>query len=229
MRERKLGLTGKKIGMTQIFTDAGLALGVTVLEMGPCVVIAKKSKAKNSRGRSDGYSALQLGFDTKPERKVNKADAGQLKAAGGIEKARRYVSEMRVSDETLAKFEIGQEITLKDLDLKVGDKIDVVGISKGNGFQGVMARHNFGGFRATHGTHEYFRHGGSIGSNKFPGRVFKGRKMPGHGGAKRVSIQNVPIAEIRTEDNLLLINGSVPGAPNSYVTVKPAIKLNPDA
>ena len=92
-----------------------------------------------------------------------------------------------------------------------------------------MARHNFGGFRATHGTHEYFRHGGSIGSNKFPGRVFKGRKMPGHGGAKRVSIQNVPIAEIRTEDNLLLINGSVPGAPNSYVTVKPAIKLNPDA
>lgn len=218
MKERALGLLGKKIGMTRIFDEKGNAQGVTVLVVGPCIVLFKRTKA------TDGYSALCLGFGPKRADKVNKPEAGILKHVGGAEGARRFVMEMRVSEELAAKFEVGQELTVTDLEIKVGDLIDIMGQSKGKGFQGVMKRHNFGGFRATHGTHEYFRHGGSIGCRKWPGRVFKGRKMPGHMGNRRVTTQNMEVVQIRPDDNAILILGSVPGAKNGFITVRPAIK-----
>lgn len=227
MKERKLGLLGRKVGMTQFFTEDGRALGVTVLELGPCPVLQKRAKQAAEGHKADGYSALQIGFDPKPERKLNKAEEGHLRKAGGNEKARRLVRELRVSDDTAAKFEVGQDITLADLQIKSGDKVDVVGTSRGRGFAGVMKRHNFAGFRATHGTHEVFRHGGSIGCRKFPGRVWKGQKMPGHYGDERVTTQNLVVVDIRPEENVLIVLGSVPGAKNGYVQVRPAIKLNP--
>lgn len=227
MKERKLGILGRKIGMTRYFDETGIARGVTVVEVGPCVVLAKRTKANNAKNRTDGYTALQLGFGAKPERKINKAEAGHLKAAGGNEKARRYVHELRVSEETLSKFEVGQEVTLKDLGLVAGALIDIVGRSKGRGFQGVMHRFHFRGAPATHGAHEFYRHGGSIGCRKWPGKVFKGRKMPGHEGNRRVTTQNLRVAQVREDQNLLLIEGSVPGWKNGYVLVRPAIKSNP--
>ena len=225
MKERKLGLLGKKIGMTQIFDEDRRALGVTVVQLGPNVVLSKA--AVDASGNN--HNALELGFDKKPERKVNKAEAGHVAKAGGVDKASRFVRQMRVSDETLGKFEVGQEISLADMELNPGDMVDVVGTSKGKGFAGVMKRHNFAGFPASHGTHEYFRHGGSIGCRKWPGRVFKGQKMPGQMGTRRVTTQNVKVAEVRAEENILILHGSVPGAKNSYVTVRPAIKKNPVA
>jgi large subunit ribosomal protein L3 len=228
MKERKLGLLGRKLGMTQVYDDKGRAIGATVLELGPCVVLGKRSKATNAKGRTDGYVALQLGFDPKPERKINKPEDGHLKAAGGKDKSRRFVREMRVSEENLAKFEVGQEITLKDLGLKAGDLVDVVATSKGRGFQGVMKRYDFGGANtATHGTHEAFRHGGSIGCRKWPGRVFKGRKMPGQMGNKRVTTQNLLVVDVREKENVLLVDGSVPGHKNGYLLLRAAIKSNP--
>ena len=229
MKERKMGLLGRKIGMTRYFDDHGNSLGVTVLEMGPCIVLAKRTAETNEKGRTDGYYALQLGFDPKPTRKLNKAEKGHAVKAGGEDKARRYVRELRVTKEIADKFELGQEITLADLELNAGDLVDVNGKSKGKGFQGVMHRHNFAGKPATHGTHEFFRHGGSIGCRKWPGRVFKGRKMPGHHGDRNVTTQNIEIVAIRAEDNVILVNGSVPGAKNGYVSVRPAIKKNPVA
>lgn len=223
MKERKLGILGKKIGMTMVFDEQGQSLGVTVLEVGPCLVIGKRTKER------DGYVALQLGFDGKRADKVNKPEEGHLKAAGGKEKARRFVQELRVSEATLAKFEIGQEVALKDLELKAGELVDVQGTTVGKGFAGVMKRHHFGGFRATHGTHEYFRHGGSIGCRKWPGRVFKGRKMPGHMGDRTRTTQNIRIAQVRAEENVILLHGSVPGAKNGYITLRAAIKKNPVA
>ena len=221
MKERKLGILGKKIGMTLVFDEEGQSLGVTVLELGPCLVIGKRTQER------DGYVALQLGFADKRADKVNKPEEGHLKAAGGKEKAKRFVHELRVSEATLGKFEIGQEVFLKDLGLKTGDLVDVQGTTVGKGFAGVMKRHHFKGFRATHGTHEYFRHGGSIGCRKWPGRVFKGRKMPGHMGDRTRTTQNIRVAQVREEENVILLHGSVPGAKNGYVTLRAAIKRHP--
>lgn len=223
MKERKLGLIGKKIGMTLVFDEAGHAQGVTVVQLGPCIVLGKRTQGR------DGYNALRLGFDPRKANKVNKSEAGVLKAVGGIEKARRYIIEMRVSEATLSSFEPGQEITVGDMGIKTGDLIDICGRSKGKGFAGVMKRHHFGGFRATHGTHEYFRHGGSIGCRKWPGRVFKNRKMPGHMGDRRVTTQNIMVFGVRPDDNVLLVHGSVPGPKNAAITVRPAIKRHPHA
>lgn len=227
MKERKLGLLGKKLGMTQVWTEDGVRVGVTVIEVGPNLVLNKRSKAANQNGKKDGYTAYQLGFDKKPARKLNQPESGLYKNIGGDEAARRYIREMRVSDETLAKHDVGSEIGLADVEWNVGDKVDVTGKSKGRGFAGVMKRHNFAGFPATHGTHEYFRHGGSIGCRKWPGRVFKGRKMSGQYGNKRITTQNIKIVQIRPEENLLLVKGAVPGPKNGYVMVRPAIKKNP--
>lgn len=228
MKERKLGLLGRKVGMTQIYDENGESVGVTVLELGPCTVLTKRRKAPTADERAAGYNALQLGFDPKPARKINKPEAGHLKKAGGEEKARRFVRELRVSDETLGRFEVGQDVTLKDLGLGKGDRVDVTGQSKGKGFQGVMKRWNFAGFRATHGTHEYFRHGGSIGCRKWPGRVFKGRKMPGQLGNERITTQNIKVVEVREDDNVVLVKGSVPGNKGGYILLRPAIKKNPN-
>jgi large subunit ribosomal protein L3 len=229
MKERRLGLLGRKVGMTRVFTDTGDSLGVTVLELGPCVVLAKRTATPAGDGRADGYTALQLGFGPKRAKRsrgrpLKKAESGHLRRAGGDDKARRFVLEVRVPEEVLARFEVGQEVTLKDFGVGAGDRVDVAGRSKGKGYQGVMRRYGFAGFRASHGTHEYFRHGGSIGCRKFPGRVFKGRKMPGHMGDRRVTTQNVRVVQVREEDNVLLVHGSVPGSANGYVVVRPAIK-----
>ncbi len=223
-KERKLGLLGKKIGMTQIFTEDGRALGVTVVEVGPCLVLDKRSKVAGQNGRADGYTALRLGFDKKLERKVSKPEEGTLKKVGGKEKARVFVRELRVDEATAGRFEVGQDITLKELDLQAGQYVDVTGISKGAGFQGVFARHHFAGSNASHGAHEYFRHGGSIGCRKWPGRVMKGRRMPGHQGAEKVTMQNLQLAKVIEEDNVVLLLGSVPGPKNGYVVLRPAIK-----
>ncbi|MBN1961808.1 MAG: 50S ribosomal protein L3 [Deltaproteobacteria bacterium] len=223
-KERKLGLLGKKLGMTRFFAEDGTSIGVTVIELGPCLVLNKRSKAKGENGRSDGYSALRLGFAQKLERKVSKTEEGTLKKVGGKEKARSYIREMRVDDATAGKFEVGQEITIKDAEFKTGEYVDITGTSKGAGFQGVFARYNFSGSNASHGSHEYFRHGGSIGNRKWPGRVMKGRKMPGHQGNKKITTQNVKLVAIREEDNVILLRGSVPGPKNGYVIVRPAIK-----
>ena len=170
-----------------------------------------------------------MGYGAKRADKVNRPAEGQLKAVGGKEGARRYVMELRVTPEVLDQFNVGQEVGVGDLGLNPGDLVDVMGQSKGKGFQGVMKRHNFGGFRATHGTHEYFRHGGSIGCRKWPGRVFKGRKMPGHMGDKRVTTQNLEIVQVRAEDHALLVHGAVPGAKNCRILVRPAVKVRTKA
>jgi large subunit ribosomal protein L3 len=218
MKERKLGLIGRKVGMTQIFRDDGECLGVTVLELGPCRIMGRRTADK------DGYNALVLGFGVLEARKLNSSQKGALQSIGGDDNARRHLVELRVSAEVAQQFEPGKDVSLADVPFEIGQKVDVMGTSKGKGFQGVMKRHHFGGFRATHGTHEYFRHGGSIGCRKWPGRVYKGRKMPGHMGDERVTTQNVRVAAVRAEENLLLLTGSVPGAKNGLVTVRPAIK-----
>lgn len=218
-QQTRMGLLGRKVGMTQVFSEDGRMRGVTVIEAGRCRILQKRSIEK------DGYVAVQIGFDPKPERKVNKPQGGHLKAAGGVEAARRFVREIRVPSKVADKFEIGTDIGLGDLeDVEPGLLVDITGTTKGRGFQGVMHRYDFAGFRATHGTHEYFRHGGSIGCRKWPGRVFKGQRMPGQMGNKRVTTQNVTIVAIQEEKNLILVHGSVPGANGGYLALFPAVK-----
>ena len=213
-----LGLVGKKLGNTQIFNDDGTVTRVTAIQVGPCIVLAKRTEEK------DGYTALVLGLGTKREKLVAKPQAGFFKKLG--QPVNRTIKELRVSPELSAKFEVGQVLKPSEV-FTVGQKVDVSGKTRGRGFTGVMARWNFSGFPMTHGTHEYRRHGGSIGCRKWPGRVIKGRRMPGHMGDERVTTQNLAVAEVRETDNLLLVKGSVPGAKNGYLLVRPAVKSNP--
>ncbi|MBI2986894.1 MAG: 50S ribosomal protein L3 [Deltaproteobacteria bacterium] len=207
------GLIGKKIGMTQVFGADGSVLPVTVIQTGPCVVVQKKEKAK------DGYSALQLGFGSKKNQRVNKPEQGHMVKAG--KGAFQVLREFRSED--VAPYEVGQEIKLSDL-FKVGDRVDVSGTSKGRGFTGVIKRWGFAGFPASHGTHEYFRHGGSIGNRSYPGRVFKGKRMAGHWGDERISVQNLEVVGVRAEENLLLVKGAVPGAKRGVLLIRRAVK-----
>lgn len=207
------GLIGKKIGMTQFYNAEGNLIPVTVVETGPCVVVQKKQAAR------DGYNALQVGFGAKKAQRLNKAEQGHMGKAG--KGAFAVLKEFRVDDP--GSYEVGQEIKAGDL-FKVGDRIDVSGISKGHGFSGVIKRWSFGGFPGSHGTHEYFRHGGSIGNRSYPGRVRKGKKMAGHWGNERISTQNLEVVEIRPEENLLLLRGAVPGAKRGVVILRPAVK-----
>lgn len=207
------GLIGRKIGMTRIYSAEGNVIPVTVVETGPCVVVQKKEPAK------DGYSALQVGFGSKKPQRVNKAQQGHMAKAG--KGAFEILREFRLDD--VSAYEVGQEIKASDL-FKVGDFIDVAGTSKGHGFTGVIKRWSFSGFPAAHGTHEYFRHGGSIGNRSYPGRVRKGKKMAGHWGNERIATQNLLVVEIRAEENLLFVRGAVPGAKQGVVILKPAVK-----
>jgi large subunit ribosomal protein L3 len=207
------GLIGRKLGMTQIYNADGNVIGVTVVEAGPCVVVQKKEPDR------DGYSALQVGFGTRKAQRVNKASQGHMAKAG--KGAFEVLKEFRLED--VSRYEIGQEIKAGDL-FKVGDRIDVSGISKGHGFSGVIKRWSFGGFPRSHGTHEYFRHGGSIGNRSYPGRVRKGKKMAGHWGNERISTLNLEVVDIRSEENLLLVRGSIPGAKRGVVILRPAVK-----
>jgi large subunit ribosomal protein L3 len=210
-----IGLIGKKLGMTQIFGDNGSAIPVTVVKTGPCFVVQKKT------AESDGYTALQVGFEeiTKTSR-VNKPRAGHFKKAELPPMAK--LKEFRVDAEVAGNFEAGSAIAI-DL-FAPGDFVDVTGVSIGKGFAGVMKRHNFSGQPGGHGTHEFFRHGGSIGNNTTPGRTLKGRKMAGHMGNRRVTVQNLKVIEVRGDTNVVMIEGAVPGPKNGYLILRKAVK-----
>jgi large subunit ribosomal protein L3 len=207
------GLIGRKIGMMQYYNAEGNVIPVTVLETGPCVVVQKKESG------TDGYTALQVGFGSKKSQRVNKAAQGHMAKAG--KGAFAVLREFRLDD--VSQYQVGQEIKATDL-FKVGDLIDVAGISKGHGYAGVIKRWSFGGFPGSHGTHEYFRHGGSIGNRSYPGRVRKGKKMAGHWGNEQISTQNLLVVDIRAEENLLLVRGAVPGSKQGVVILRPAVK-----
>jgi large subunit ribosomal protein L3 len=210
------GLIGKKLGNTQLFKEDGDVVRVTVIKVGPCTVLGKRTLEK------DAYSALILGFEDKREQLVNKPEAGFFKKAGVS--AKRVVREFRLPEEVVAKYEIGQSLKPSEV-FETGQHVDVCGQTKGRGFTGVMKRWNFSGAgSAGHGTHEYKRHGGSIGTNMTPGRTLPGLKMPGQYGNERVTILNLKVARVMDEEQLLLIEGSVPGSRNGYVTVRGAVK-----
>jgi large subunit ribosomal protein L3 len=215
----KPGLIGKKLGNTQIFDAEGLVHRVTVIECGPCTVVGKRTEER------DGYSALVLGIGQKREKSVNKPEAGFFKKID--QKAALEMRELRLSADEVKKYEVGQVLKPSEL-FAVGQLVDVSGDSKGRGFTGVMKRHNFKGSRTqTHGTHEYQRHGGAIGTNMTPGRVFPGIKMPGQYGNSRVTVLNLRVAQVQDETNLVLVEGGVPGSRNSFVTVRGAVKAKP--
>ncbi len=202
-----IGLLGKKVGMTRMYDDDGRATAVTALEMPPCFVVQKKTIA------TDGYNAIQLGFDNKKESKMNKAEIGHVKAAG--KGGFYHLKEFRINDPD--QYEVGQSLAMTDI-FKVGQLIDVSGISKGKGFQGVMKRHGFRGGRGSHGC-GWRRKPGSIGCSATPSRVVKGKKMPGRMGGDLVTKKNVIVIDIRPEDNIMLVKGSVPGAKKSLLQV----------
>lgn len=212
----KMGLLGRKIGMTQVFHEDGSALGCTVLQLGPCVVTGQRTLEKN------GYSAVQLGFDEKPDRLVSRPEGGLTKKLG-LEKTPRFLREVRLEKADEQKFQVGQKLTAQDI-FKEGDVVDAVGVTKGKGFQGVMKRHKMKGFRATHGTHEFFRHGGSIGCRLTPGRTFKGKRMPGQMGDDNFTSSDLVIVKVLADKDVVLVKGSVPGARNGIVVLKGSTK-----
>lgn len=209
----KIGLLGKKIGMTQVFAEDGESIPVTVIRTGPNVVVGTRTEQR------DGYSALVLGFDEKPVRLATKPEIGGMKAANA--KPQRFVREMRLPAEEVAKFTVGQVLGAKDI-FSGNDPIDVEGWSKGKGYQGVIKKHHMSGMTRAHGTHEYFRHGGSIGCRLTPQRVHKGKRMAGQMGNEKVSVQNLQLFRILAEENCILVRGSVPGSANDYVVVTKA-------
>jgi large subunit ribosomal protein L3 len=206
----KIGLLGKKIGMTQVFADDGEAVPVTVIQTGPCIVIGTRTPDR------DGYSALVLGFDEKPVRLASKPELGAIKDTGA--KPQRFIRELRLPAEEVAKYKVGQVLGPKDV-FADNTPIDVEGTSKGKGYQGVIKRHHMSGMTRAHGTHEYFRHGGSIGCRLTPQRVHKGKRMAGQMGNEKKSVQNLQLLRIMPEDNVILVRGAVPGSANDYVVV----------
>jgi large subunit ribosomal protein L3 len=205
-------LLGKKIGMTGIFDESGQYVPVTVIKLGPCYVTQVKTKA------TDGYDAVQLGFEEKAERKVNKPELGHF-AKNGV-KPMRYVKEFRTFDETkISELKAGSELKIADL-FNEGDTVHVIGESKGRGFQGVMKRHHFGGVgQATHGQSDRQRAPGSIGASSYPSRVFKGQRMAGRMGGERITTRNLQIVRVIADQDLILVKGSVAGAKNQVVHV----------
>jgi len=212
-----MGLLGRKLGMTQLFADDGTVTPVTVVETGPCTVLQVKTTAGK-----DGYNAVQLGFGARKESRVTKAELGHAKAANAAA-APSFVSEVRVDEKTASSYQKGQTVTASEL-FAAGQKLDVIGTSKGRGFAGVFKRHHFAGFERSHGTHEYFRHGGSIGTRLTPGMTLAGKKMPGQLGNAQVCIQNVSVAKVDAERNLVFLAGSVPGPNGGFVTLRKAVK-----
>jgi large subunit ribosomal protein L3 len=208
------GVIGRKLGMTQIFGEDGTVTACTVVEAST-FVLAKRTQEK------DGYSALVLGLGERSEKRANKSESAFFKKAGVTPK--ETLRELRCAPEFAAGFEVGQAIKLDSL-FQEGQMVDVQGITRGRGFTGVMRRYNFKGYRMTHGTHEYRRHGGSIGTRMTPGRVKLGQKMPGHYGNEKVSILNQRVAKVLIDENLLLVAGAIPGARGGLVVVRGAIK-----
>jgi large subunit ribosomal protein L3 len=216
MANESMGLIGRKVGMTQFFRDDGEVVAVTLLETGPCTVL----QVKTDDG-SDGYNAIQLGFGTQKEHRVTKPQKGHFAKAGAS--VQRFVKEIRVSKTAATGFERGQALTAADV-FTVGEKVDVTGTSKGRGFAGVMKRYNFRGFIRSHGTHEFFRHGGSIGTRLTPGMTLKGKKMPGHMGSARVTMQNLVVERVDQERNLVMVRGGVPGPNGGMILIRKAVK-----
>jgi large subunit ribosomal protein L3 len=207
----KKGLIGKKIGMTQIFDEKGNMIPVTVVEAGPCVVVQKKTT------ENDGYEAVQVGYGDKKVQRVNKPMAGHFKKADVAPK--KVLKEFRLAD--TSSLNVG-DIIKADI-FAAGDIVDVVGTSKGKGTAGVIKRWNFGRLRETHGTGPVARHGGSLGVID-PARIFKGKKMAGHLGSERVTVQNLSVVKVDSENNLIAIKGSIPGPKGGIVVIADSVK-----
>lgn len=206
------GIIGKKIGMTQIFNEAGKVVPVTVVEAGPCVVVQKKTV------ENDGYNAAQLGYGEIRSKRVNKPMAGHFNKADVALK--RTLKEFRLDD--IDAVNVGD--ILKADTFAEGDIVDVHGVSKGKGFQGTIKRYNGHRLKETHGTGPVHRHAGSMGACSSPSRIFKGKGMPGHMGAEMVTIQNLEIVKVDAENNLIAIKGAIPGPKNGTVTITDCIK-----
>jgi large subunit ribosomal protein L3 len=212
----KMGLLGRKIGMTQVFHDDGTALGVTAVSVGPCVVVAQRTPEKH------GYSAVQLGFEEESPRLLSRPSAGYF-AKANVGKAMRHLREVRLDPKDVAKYEVGKVLRAVDV-FKEGDVIDVTGTTKGKGYQGVMKRHKMAGDTDTHGTHEFFRHGGSIGCRLTPGRVHKGKRMTGLMGNVKNTASDLVIVKVLEEKDVVLVKGAIPGAANGLVLIKGSVK-----
>jgi len=205
-------LLGKKLGMTQLFDAKGNLIGCTAVEVGPCTVLQKKSP------ETDGYHAVQLGFGERKAKHSTKPLTGHCKKANAA--PARFIREYRTSEAVAAN--VGDKLTVKEF--QPGQFVDVIGTSKGKGFQGVVFRHKFGGGPMTHGNKGWKRRPGAIGERLFPGRVFRGQRMPGHMGNASVTTQNLRIVQVREADNVLLIEGAVPGPTGAFVVVRHAKK-----
>ena len=201
-------ILGKKIGMTQLFTEAGKFVPVTVIEAGPCVVTQKKTV------EIDGYESIQVGFSELKEKHANKPQKGHFAKAGVS--LLKVLREFRLSD--LSSYNVGDEI--KATIFAEGDQVDVTGTSKGKGFAGVVKRHGFAIKRMTHGGGPVHRHLGSIGNCSDPSRIFKGKKMPGHMGHERITVQNLEVVKVLVDKNLILVKGAIPGPKGGLVTIK---------
>jgi len=201
------GILGKKIGMTGVFDEKGNYIPCTLIEAGPCYITQIKSN------ELDGYQAIQVGFDEKPERLVNKPEMGHFNKTNN--KPVYYLSEFRVDD--VSSYKVGDAINVTIFNK--GDKVKVTGISIGRGFQGVMKRHHFGGGLVTHGQSDRLRAPGSIGASSYPSRVFKGQRMAGRMGGVKRTVRNLSVISVISDSNLLLVKGSVPGAKNSYLKI----------
>jgi large subunit ribosomal protein L3 len=208
------GIIGKKLGMTQFFADDGTVVRCTVIES-DLTVLGKRTQAK------DGYDALVVGLGERREKNLSKPVLGQYKKAG--QPPRRFMRELRMPADVIAGYEVGGKVKLEQV-FEPGQFVDVQGRTRGRGFSGVMRRWSFAGAVESHGTHEYKRHGGSIGTNMTPGRTLPGLKMPGHYGDETVSVLNLKVQKIVTEEHLLLVEGGVPGPRNAVVTVRGAVK-----
>lgn len=204
---KTMGLMGKKVGMSRVYTERGDMVPVTVIETGPCVVLQKKTVDK------EGYNAIQLGFGARKESRLTKPMAGHVKAAakGGFQ----HIREFRVADPS--QYEVGQEIMVTDL-FKAGDLVDIQAAAKGRGFQGVVRRHGFKGGRATHGS-MFHRAPGSIGCSAWPSRVIKGKRLPGHMGTNLVTKKNCMVIDVRPEQNVVIVKGGVPGANQGLIQI----------
>jgi large subunit ribosomal protein L3 len=209
------GILGRKVGMTSLFDEYGQEVPVTIVEAGPCVVVRKKEDA------TDSYNAVQLGFVEQRADRLSKPQAGQYRKAGVPPK--QFLREIRLSAEEAAGYSVGQTIGAGDV-FKVGDKLDVTGVSIGKGFQGVVKRYHFKGNTMTRGSHEYRRHPGSIGMREWPGKIFKGKKLPGQMGRERVTVQNLVVFRLDAKRNLLFVKGAVPGSAGSLLVIRQAIK-----
>ncbi len=225
------GMLGRKVGMTQIYNEAGEAIPVTVIEVGPCTVLQIRTLDR------DGYEAIQLGFEDKPRRLARRSERGHVAklsskrarrlTSAGVEtpakagcEPKRFVREIRGP---VGDAQVGQELTVSLFDGVAA--VDVAGVTKGRGFAGVIKRHHFGGQRATHGVKKVHRHLGSTGNNTFPSRTWKGKRMPGHLGHDNVTIRNIRVVRVDPENGLLLIHGGVPGPNGGYVVVRETNKV----